>query len=91
MRRDRHGAGQSLHLDDLGGGRDLARRRRLRAGRAIHDRDEVLLGGERDHDLEQEAVQLRLGEGIRPFHLERVLGGEDEERRVQLVALARRR
>ena len=66
----------------------LLARHALGAGRAIHDRDQVLLGRERDHDLEQEPVELRLGEGIGAFHLERVLGREDEERRIELVALA---
>ena len=37
VRRDRHGAGEPLHLDDLGRARDLAGRRRLGAGRPIHD------------------------------------------------------
>ena len=58
------------------------------AGRPVHDRDEVLLGREGDHDLEQEAVELRLGEGIGALHLERVLGREDEERRLEREALA---
>ena len=49
---------------------------------------EVLLGRERDHDLEQEAVELGLGEGIGPLHLERVLGREHEERRIEREALA---
>ena len=49
---------------------------------------EVLLGREGDHDLEQEAVELGLGEGIGPLHLERVLGREHEERRVEREALA---
>ena len=42
-------------------------------------------------ELEQEAVELRLGERIRALHLERVLRGEHEERRLELVALARDR
>ena len=88
MRRDRDRPGEPLHLDDLGGGADLARRDALGARRAIHDLDQVLLGRERDHDLEQEPVELGLGEGIGPLHLERVLGREDEERRVERVALA---
>ncbi len=43
---------------------------------------------ERDHDLEQEAVELGLGEGIGALHLERVLGREHEERRIEREALA---
>ena len=88
MRRDRDGAGEPLHLDDLGGRADLRGGHRLGAGRPVHDRDEVLLGRERDHDLEQEAVELRLGQGIGALHLERVLGREHEERRIEREALA---
>ena len=91
VRGDRHGPREPLHLDDLGRRADLAGRHALGAGRAVHDRDEVLLGRERDHDLEEEPVELRLGEGIGALHLERVLGREHEERRVELVALARDR
>ena len=86
--RDRHGPGEPLHLDDLGGGADLGSGDGLGAGRAVHDRDEVLLGRERDHDLEEEAVELRLGQGIGALHLERVLRREHEERRVEREALA---
>ncbi len=52
---------------------------------------QVLLGREGDPELEQEAVELRLRQGIGAFHLERVLGRQDEERRIELVALARDR
>ena len=88
VRRDRDRAGEPLHLDDLGGRADLRRGDGLGAGRPVHDRDQVLLGRERDHDLEQEAVELRLGQGIGALHLERVLGGQHEERRLERVALA---
>ena len=88
VRRDGDGLRQPLHLDDLGGGAHLAGRDRLGARRPVHDRHEVLLGREGDHDLEEEAVELGLGEGIGPLHLERVLGREDEERRVEREALA---
>ena len=88
VRRDRHGAREPLHLDDLGGVRDLAGRRRLGAGRPVHDRDEVLLRREGDHDLEQEPVELGLGQRVGALHLERVLRREDEERRVERVAVA---
>ena len=87
VRGDRDGPGEALHLDDLGRGADLRGGHRLGAGRPVHDRDEVLLGRERDHDLEQEAVELGLGQGIGALHLERVLGREDEERRLEREAL----
>ena len=45
-----------------------------------------------DHvDLQEEAVELGLGEGIGAFLLERVLGGEHVERARQVVARRRRR
>ena len=87
VRRDRDGPGEPLHLDDLGRRADLGGRSRVGAGRPLDDRDEVLLGRERDHDLEQEPVELRLGEGIGALHLERVLRREHEERRIERVAL----
>ena len=86
--RDRHRPGESLHLDDLGGRADLGGCHALGAGRPIHDRDQVLLRREGHHDLEEETVQLGLGQGIGPLHLDRVLGRQDEERRVQREALA---
>ena len=48
---------------------------------------QLLLGREGDVDLEEEAVELRLGQRIGPLHLERVLGGEHEERLRQRVLL----
>ena len=45
---------------------------------------------ERHFDLEQEPVELRFGERIRPFLLDRVLRGHHEERLLQLVDRAGR-
>ena len=87
MRRDRDGPGETLHLDDLGGGGHLGGARGVGTGRPVHDRDEVVLGRERDQDLEEEPVELGLGEGIGPLHLERVLRRKDEEGRVEREAL----
>ena len=42
----------------------------------------------RHPQLEQEAVELRLGQRVRPLHFQRVLGGEDEEGRPQEVRYA---
>ena len=58
----------------------LDRRRRL------HDLDLLLLVQVVDDDLEHEAVELRLGERVRPFELDRILRREDEERLLQRVA-----
>src|SRR5207249_11731395 len=54
VRRDRDGPGETLHLDDLGGGGHLGGARGVGTGRPVHDRDEVVLGRERDQDLEEE-------------------------------------
>ena len=88
VRRDRDGPGEALHLDDLGRRADLAGGHGLGAGRPVHDRDEVLLGREGDHDLEQEPVELGLGQRVGALHLERVLRGEHEERRLEREPLA---
>ena len=45
-------------------------------------------GRELDQQLEEEPVELGLGERIGPLHLERVLGGQHEERRRQPVRRA---
>ncbi len=81
----RHPSDHLLEPEDLldfedgsGLGRDVG-------GRRLDDRD--LLVGRRvdDRDVEHEPVELRLGQGVGPFLLDRVLGRDDEERRVELV------
>ena len=44
-----------------------------------------------DHHVEHETVELRLGQRIGAFHLDRVLRGQHEERLRQRIAHARRR
>jgi hypothetical protein len=56
-----------------------------RGGGPPHDRHLVLLGEVVEHDLEHEAVELRLGERIGPLELDRVLGGEHEEGRLKII------
>ena len=46
----------------------------------LHDLELLSAVGDGQHDLEQEPVELGLGEGIGAFVLDRVLGGGDEER-----------
>src|SRR5437899_1960500 len=50
-----------------------------------------VLGRIRHPQLEHEAVELRLGQRIGALLLDRILGGEHEKRRRQLMRLARRR
>ena len=42
-----------------------------------------------DDELEEEAIELRLGQRVGAFHLERVLRREHEERLLELVGLLR--
>ena len=44
-----------------------------------------LFGGIGHLELEEEAIQLRLGQRIRAFHLQRVLRRQDQERLLELV------
>jgi hypothetical protein len=64
-----------------------ARARHLH-GDAIHDGDLVLERRVVDHELEQEAVDLRLREVVGALGLDRVLRGEHEERLGHAVRLA---
>ncbi len=56
-----------------------------------HGRHLVVLGQVVDHDVEHEPVELGFGQRIGPFHLDRVLRGQDEERLAQRMRDARRR
>jgi hypothetical protein len=56
-----------------------ARLGRVVAGGALEDGVQLFAAGERNVQLEEEAVELRLGQRIGALHLERVLGGEHEE------------
>ena len=82
---DRHLPPERLHrlegapigdaVDRLAGG----------AGGAPDDLVHLLAGGEADVQLEEEAVQLGLGQRVGALHLDRVLGRQHEERPRQLV------
>ena len=89
MRGDRHVARELLHGQDIGAAGRLADGHLIGPGRALHDLDEVLLGREGDVDLEEEPVELRLRQRVGALHLERVLGGQHEERLGQRVLLLR--
>src|SRR5690606_17006726 len=49
------------------------------------DTNLLLKRGIADLDLEEEPVELRLGEPVRPLLFDRVLRGDDEERTAELV------
>ena len=75
--------GQALGVEDLA-------RRQARPQRAGDDLR--LLGRDRvaDHDLEHEPVDLGLGQRVGALGLDRVLGGQDDERLGDLVGRRRR-
>ena len=78
-RRDRASA-----VDLLGRGDGLHRRRRS-PRHAFKNGFLLGLGWIAEADLHHEAVDLRLGQGVSSFLLDRILGGEDEEWVGQLV------
>jgi hypothetical protein len=62
--------------------------RRRAAGRTRQDLGDLVLARRRHHDLQQEPIELRFGQRVGAFHLDRVLRGEHEERLFQRVARA---
>ena len=62
-----------------------------RAGRPGDDLHLVVLREVVHHDVEHEAIELRLGQRIGAFLLDRVLRREHEERPLERVARGRRR
>ena len=86
MPRDRHLPHELLHREDV-----VAVEHRLAlgsiaaAGRAVEDLVELVAARERDVELEEEAIELRLGQRVGALHLERVLRREDDERLVERV------
>jgi hypothetical protein len=62
----------------------------LRPGRALGDAPQIRVAGEWHQDLVQKPVDLGLGQGVGPLHLERVLRGQHEEGPGQRVASAAR-
>ena len=51
----------------------------VRAGSDLGNAQEVLFAGIRHRQLEEEAIQLGLRQGVRAFHLDRILRGENEK------------
>ena len=88
---DRHAADQRLDLlQPLGGRARSAALRFLDAGGLEQDAPLGVEVGIEDVDLHQEAVELRLGQRIGAFLLQRVLRRQHVEGRGQVVALRRR-
>ncbi len=61
---------------------------RSRARRLRHDPHLVVFRQVRHDDVEHEAIELRLGQRVGAFELDRVLRGEHEERPIELVGPA---
>ena len=81
-------AGGATHRDDLLGGPQCGRGRRVARGRAVENRVQFVGAGVGHPQLEQEAVELCFGQRVRPLHFQRVLGGEDEEGRPEGIRFA---
>ena len=88
---DDHLPHQLLNLQDLGAGQHPLRRLGRHAGRLRDDAHLFVLGQVLHHDVEHEAIELRLGQRIGAFELDRVLRREDEERPLERIASGRRR
>ncbi len=76
---DEHVVGQRLKRLELLGRQHLLGRGRPHA-HPMRDLDLLLIRRLLHHDLHEETVPLRLGEGVHPFGLDGVLGGQDQER-----------
>ena len=76
---------QVLQVSDRGDALERIRRQPALRGGGREDALLLLLVGVAQTDAEQEPVELRLGQRIRAFQLDRVLRGEHEERLRQLV------
>ena len=88
---DRQTPHEALRRDQILAVHGRLRARLLGAGRLEQDAALGLAVGIVDVDLHQEAVELRFGQRIGAFLLQRVLGGEHVERAGQIMARARDR
>src|ERR1700722_13466572 len=74
-----------LHPEDAVAIENRVRPLHVEPRRQIEDLVELVPTREQNVELEEKAIELRLGKRIRPLHLERVLRREDDERRLQRV------
>lgn len=86
------GAQILLHLDEAGG---IGHRGQVIQGvlepLGLNDVDLILPGGIADGQTDHEAVQLRVGQGLGARRARGVLGGDAQERGIQLVGSGRPR
>ena len=85
---DRHHAHQLLKIENLLRVGDRLHLRDARGGGQVDHFHFVVRAQVIEHGVEQEAVELRFGQRIGAFELDRVLRGQHEERRRQLVLMA---
>ena len=86
--RHRHLAHQPLERDQVLAGDRPLELRVLNRRRRADDVDLLVVRRVLDDDVEHEAIELRFGQRIGAFELDRVLRREDVERLVELVGLA---
>ena len=84
---DRHPADHFLQLENLRTRQNLLQLHLPLAGRHLGNGLLILFGRIIDIDAEHEPVELRLGQGIGAFLFERILRGQHEEGRSQLIRL----
>ncbi len=77
-----------LHLEDSRAVEDRRHPRRLGAGGAVDDRQQLVEIGIADDQLEEEAVELGFGKGVGALLLDGVLGGHHEEGGIKAVVMA---
>ena len=78
-------AHELLDLEDGGAGQHARRLLGRRPGRARDDADLFVLRQVGHHDVEHEPIELRLGQRVGAFQLDRVLRREDEERPLERI------
>ena len=84
---DRHAAHQVLQAQHFVVLEDHAGDAGQRAGRPFDDLDLLIDRRVLHLQAEHEAIDLRFGERVRPFHFDRILRGDDVEGRLELVRL----
>ena len=89
---DRDLPDEPLELHDLFGSRAGLNGRNVHARRvAVDDRDLLVPAQVVEDDVEQESVELRLGQGIGAFEFDRILRREHEERPLDVVVVSAHR
>ena len=86
MRRHDHLTANAFELGNLRAAHDGLQSDFVVLGGDVHNPVEIFARRIFHQNLHQKAIQLRFGQRIGAFHLDRVLRGHHQKRRVQLVA-----